>query len=71
MEKFELKPSSYIKGFIDKIVSKLNELVEAINGVSGRVLPVVSSADNGKFLTVESGEWQATELETWTTGGDY
>ena len=40
MEKFELKPSSYIKGFIDRLVAKLNSVIGGINEIDEAVTDV-------------------------------
>ena len=45
-----------------RIQDELDEFYATLQNMQGRVLPEVSSQDDGKFLRVVKGAWAASEV---------
>lgn len=64
----------YINGTKYEAVDNYNNGSNAVPIVeeipADELLPPVTSIDNGKFLIVVEGKWQAAMLATWS-GGNY
>ena len=54
---------------LGELQAGMEQGVQAIQYLSSKTLPEVTTDDNGKILQVENGAWVAVEVATWDGGG--